>query len=73
MPVPGFLQSFAEKAQSAINATPIGAHIPGGATSPSPESPTSNQAAAQGGYNTKGHHALESLHHQFRKVQQQYT
>ncbi|KAH9486874.1 Sphingolipid long chain base-responsive protein LSP1 [Psilocybe cubensis] len=75
MPVPGFLASFADKAQNAINATPLAAHIPASlqhrASSPDPATqPSANDAAAQGGAKS---HTLESLQYQLRSFQQQYS
>ena len=74
MPVPSFFSSLADKAQDAINASPLAAHLPSGvARPPSPDSasqPTANQAAAQGGAKS---HTLESLQYQFRSLQQQYS
>ena len=68
MPVPSFLSSFADKAQSAINATPLAGHLPnvGQAT---PDA-TASQGAAQGSSKS---HTLESLTYQFRNLQQQYS
>lgn len=70
MPKTSFLSSIADKAQSAINNSPLAGHIPGyqqsggtdSATQPSP-----NDAAGQKS------HAFESIQHQFRSIQQQYT
>ncbi|KAH7883648.1 Eisosome component PIL1-domain-containing protein [Phlebopus sp. FC_14] len=59
MPVPGFLSTFADKAQNAI------AHLPGSGGDPS-----ANQAAAQGGHRS---HTLEALQYQIRNIGQQYT
>ncbi|KAL4261138.1 Eisosome component PIL1-domain-containing protein [Pleurotus pulmonarius] len=76
MPVPGFLASFADKAQSAINASPLAGHLPnvGGHGRPvSPDAstqPSANEAAAQGGHRS---HAFESLQYQLRSFQQQYS
>lgn len=75
MPVPNFLASFADKAQSAINASPLAGHIPSSLQQNRPSSPdasaqpTANQAAAQGGARN---HTLETIQHQFRSLQQQY-
>ncbi|KAF9056230.1 Eisosome component PIL1-domain-containing protein [Panaeolus papilionaceus] len=74
MPVPSFISAFADKAQSAINASPLAAHLPSSThhrpTSPDPANqPTANEAAAQGGSKS---HTLEALQHQFRSLQQQY-
>lgn len=63
MSVSGFLSSIADKAQNAINQTPLAGHI--GTTDPS-----SNHAASQGGHRS---FALESLQHQIRNLGQQYT
>ncbi|KAF9453756.1 hypothetical protein P691DRAFT_657438 [Macrolepiota fuliginosa MF-IS2] len=73
MPVPGFLASFADKAQSAINASPLAAHLPSHNRPNSPDTPSqpsANQAAGQGGHRS---HALESLSHQIRSLGQQYS
>lgn len=73
MPVPGFLASFADKAQSAINASPLAAHLPSHNRPNSPDAssqPPANQAAAQGGHRS---HALESISHQIRTLGQQYS
>jgi hypothetical protein len=75
MPVPGFLSSFADKAQTAINATPLAGHLPNVGhprpSSPDPASqPPANQAAAQGGGKS---FALETISYQFRNLQQQYS
>lgn len=77
MPVPGFLSSFADKAQSALQSTPLGQHLPSGRAS-SPDSasqPSANQAAHGGTAGAAGHksHAFEALSHGFRSLQQQYT
>ena len=68
MPVSSFFSQIADKAQSAINQTPLAAHIPG--ASPPPDQPSANQAAAQGGPRS---HTFESLQHQLRNIGQQYT
>ncbi|KIJ68378.1 hypothetical protein HYDPIDRAFT_106570 [Hydnomerulius pinastri MD-312] len=68
MPVPSFLSSFADKAQNAINQTPLAGHLPG--ASAGGEQPSANQAAAQGGHRNR---ALESLQYQLRSIGQQYT
>ncbi|KAF9229348.1 hypothetical protein BS17DRAFT_17896 [Gyrodon lividus] len=68
MPVPSFLSSFADKAQSAINQSPLAGHLPG--TSSANDQPSANQAAAQGGHRSL---ALESLQYQIRNIGQQYT
>ncbi|KAF9481369.1 hypothetical protein BDN70DRAFT_930878 [Pholiota conissans] len=73
--MPGFLSSFADKAQSAINASPLAAHIPASLqhrpTSPDPATqPSPNDAAAHGAAKS---HTLEALQYQFRSLQQQYS
>ncbi|KAH7931061.1 hypothetical protein BV22DRAFT_1124457 [Leucogyrophana mollusca] len=70
MPVPGFLSSFADKAQNAINQTPLAGHIPGRTSSPGADQQSANQAAAQGGHKSL---TLESLQYQIRSLGQQYT
>src|SRR6266545_4933676 len=74
MPVPSFLSSFADKAQSAINATPLAGHLPnvgqGRPSSPDPAQNPANPGAAQGSSKS---HALETLTYQFRNLQQQYS
>lgn len=67
MPVSSFLSSFADKAQSAINQTPLAGHIPG---TSAPDQPSANQSAAQGGHRSV---TLEALQHQIRSIGQQYT
>ncbi|EGO20068.1 hypothetical protein SERLADRAFT_453364 [Serpula lacrymans var. lacrymans S7.9] len=67
MPVPGFLSSFADKAQSAINATPLAGHIPH--TSPPPPADQAHPLPPSSSYKS---HALESLQHQIRTFGQQY-
>lgn len=66
MSVSSFLSSFADKAQSAINQTPLAGRIPGTTA----DQPSANQSAAQGGHRSV---ALEALQHQFRTIGQQYT
>ncbi|KAG0708927.1 Eisosome component PIL1-domain-containing protein [Suillus ampliporus] len=68
MSVSSFLSSFADKAQNAINQTPLAGHIPG--TTSASDQPSANQAASQGGYRSV---ALDSLQHQIRSIGQQYT
>ncbi|KAF8640870.1 hypothetical protein AX17_000518 [Amanita inopinata Kibby_2008] len=76
MPVPGFLASFADKAQSAINASPLAAHLPSahGSRPPNPEaaaqSSSNDQSAPQGGLKS---HTLESISNQLRAFSQQYS
>ncbi|OAX42385.1 hypothetical protein K503DRAFT_779970 [Rhizopogon vinicolor AM-OR11-026] len=67
MSVSSFLSSFADKAQSAINQTPLAGHIPGTSAT---DQPSANQAAAQGGNRSV---TLEALQHQIRSIGQQYT
>jgi hypothetical protein len=78
MPVSDFLSSIADKAQSAINSSPLAGHIPGyqhSANSPDPAthdvthpSAPGNDAAA-----SQKSHAFGSIQHQLRSIQQQYT
>jgi len=67
MPVSDFLSSFADRAQNAINQTPLAGHIPG---IPCPDQPSANHAAAQGDNRSV---TLEALQHQIRSIGQQYT
>ncbi|PIL31612.1 hypothetical protein GSI_06314 [Ganoderma sinense ZZ0214-1] len=60
----GLLSSLADKAQSALNQTPLGR--------------TNSQLGSQGGQSSAAggilkSHAFESIHHQFRSLQQQYS
>lgn len=57
MPVPGFLQSFADKAQSAINASPLG----------------SLTQQNSGGSASNRSHTIESISNQLRVMSQQYS
>ncbi|KAG5648038.1 hypothetical protein DXG03_007073 [Asterophora parasitica] len=71
MPVSSLFQSFADKAQSAINASPLAQHLPG-ARPTSPDSaaqPSANDAAAQG-YKS---HTLGAIQNQLRAFGQQYA
>lgn len=70
--MPGFLTSLADKAQSALNATPLAAHLPHNRpTSPdATPQPSANQAATQGGLRS---HALENISYQIRSLGQQYS
>ncbi|TFK41096.1 Eisosome component PIL1-domain-containing protein [Crucibulum laeve] len=73
MPVPGFLASFADKAQSAINSSPLAAHLPNAGRTSSPDQsaqPTANDSAAQGGHRS---HALDAIQYQLRAFGQQYS
>ena len=69
-------QSLKDKAQSAINSSGLSEHIPGAAARPG-DGKTS--PGAQGGQSSGGlsgitkSYAFESLHHQFRTFQQQYS
>ena len=72
--VPGFFASFADKAQTAINSSPLAGHVPniGHPRPSSPDAasqPSANQAAAQGAKSL----ALENISYQFRNLQQQYS
>ncbi|THH02138.1 hypothetical protein EW026_g686 [Hermanssonia centrifuga] len=71
-----FFSALKDKAQSAVNATPLAGHIPG--SSPRPETPESSTATGQspGGGPLAGitkSHTFETLHHQLRTFQQQYS
>lgn len=60
----GLFSSLADKAQSALNQTPLGR--------------TNSQQGSQGGQSSAAggilkSHAFESIHHQFRSLQQQYS
>jgi len=76
MPVPSFLASIADKAQSAFQSAPLAGHPPAGHSSQRPSSPDSaaqpsaNEAAAHGGHKS---HALEAIQYQLRSLGQQYT
>lgn len=69
MSMSSFLSSFADKAQTAINQTPLAGHIPGMGPSAT-DQPSANQSASQGGHRSV---ALEALQHQIRSIGQQYT
>ncbi|KDQ63684.1 hypothetical protein JAAARDRAFT_53873 [Jaapia argillacea MUCL 33604] len=62
-----FLSQMADKAQAALQSTPLGPHIPGRPTSPAGRDGGGSQ---QGG--GRRNYALESFQHQFRTLQQQY-
>lgn len=62
MSVSGFLSSIADKAQNAINQTPLAGHVHTGDSS-------ANHAPSQSGYRS----ALGSIQHQIRNLGQQYT
>ncbi|KAK0456505.1 Eisosome component PIL1-domain-containing protein [Armillaria borealis] len=71
MPVPGFLQSFADKAQSAIKDSPLAQHLPSQYRPGSPDTsaqPPANEAAASGHKS----HTLEAIQYQLRSLGQQY-
>jgi hypothetical protein len=73
--MPNFLSSFADKAQSALNASPLAAHLPGRSNSPDiAGQPSANTAATVsdggGGYRS---YALDALQYQIRAFGQQYT
>lgn len=73
MPVPGFLASFADKAQSAINATPLAGHL-GSAGRPSSADPASQPSTTDAAaHSNSKSHTLEHLSHQFRSMQQQFS
>jgi len=68
MPVPGFLSSIADKAQNALNNSPLSQHIPSSMTG-RPAS-ISGDSAASSGYKN---YTLEQIQHQFRTLQQTYS
>jgi len=78
--MPSFLHNFADKAQTALNATPIGAHVQQytdkirsqGATSPSGAAGDAQSGQQDVSSSTKSY-ALENVQHQFRVLQQQYS
>lgn len=61
--------SLAEKAQIAIDASPLAGHVPKIINKPL-DQPPANQAASQGGAKS---HTLEAIQHQIRSFGQQYT
>ena len=69
MSVSDFFSSVADKAQNALNNTPLAQHLPTrtGATRPS----TGASPNSGGAY--KGNNALEQIQHQFRQIQQNYS
>ncbi|KAK0465121.1 Eisosome component PIL1-domain-containing protein [Desarmillaria tabescens] len=72
MPVPGFLQSFADKAQSAIKDSPLAQHLPSQYRPGSPDAsaqPSANEVAS-GGHKS---HTLEAIQYQLRSLGQQYS
>ena len=74
MPVPGFLSSIADKAQAAVNASPLASHIPHGrpgSPASGQDQPSANHAAAQGGSFKGG--AFDAIQHQLRSFGQQYS
>ncbi|KAG7450466.1 uncharacterized protein BT62DRAFT_1001285 [Guyanagaster necrorhizus] len=71
MPVPGFLQSFADRAQSAIKDSPLAQRLPSQHRPGSPDTsgqPSANEAAS-GGHKS---HTLEAIQYQLRSLGQQY-
>jgi hypothetical protein len=70
MPKSSFLSSIADKAQSAINSSPLAGHIPGYQQSGTTSTDSATQPSANDGQKS---HAFESIQHQFRSIQQQYT
>jgi len=63
MPLPGFLSSFADKAQNAIKDSPLSQHMPSSFTGATPTDSGSNQKNL----------TLGQLQHQFRQFQQTYS
>ncbi|KAK7058910.1 lipid-binding protein [Paramarasmius palmivorus] len=73
MPVPGFLSSFADKAQTALQSSPLGQHIPGHRpTSPDASTQPSANESAQGWGGQHKSHAFEAIQYQIRSLGQQY-
>ncbi|KAI3622433.1 sphingolipid long chain base-responsive protein pil1 [Moniliophthora roreri] len=75
MPVPGFLSSIADKAQTALQSSPLGQHIPGHGRPTSPDTaaqPSANEAAQGGWGGQHKSHAFEAIQHQIRSLGQQY-
>ncbi|KAI6031777.1 hypothetical protein BKA83DRAFT_673496 [Pisolithus microcarpus] len=69
MDISSFFSQIADKAQSAINQSPLAGHIPGASPGGTGQ-PSANQAAAQGGTRS---HTIETLQYQLRNIGQQYT
>jgi hypothetical protein len=67
MPVPGFLSSFTDKAQNALNQSSISQYIPDSLTGPS--NPSHGPSTSP----TDKSHTLEQIQHQFRQLQQNYS
>ncbi|TFY83581.1 hypothetical protein EWM64_g431 [Hericium alpestre] len=67
--MPSFLSSIADKAQNALQQSPLASHLP-----PSfagrPTSPPAGDGSSGQGYKS---HTIEQLQHQFRTFQQQYS
>lgn len=63
MPVPAFLSQFADKAQSALQSSPLGGRISSGSTG--------NTAEPSSGSPTRSH-TFAAIGHQFRTLQQTY-
>lgn len=78
-----FLSTIAEKAQNALNQTPLANHIPGHSPSSTPgvhhpgAGGSGAEAGSGAGQSGSGgflkSHAFENISHQFRTFQQQYT
>ena len=69
MPVPSFLSSLADKAQTAIQASPLAGHIPANRPT-SPAAGSTEQSASA--TSARGSHLAATLGYQFRSLQQQY-
>ncbi|KAG6381227.1 Eisosome component PIL1-domain-containing protein [Boletus reticuloceps] len=69
MSVSGIFSSIADKAQNAINQTPLAGHIPSGGHSANQANHANPAASHSGGRSL----ALESLQHQIRSLGQQYS
>jgi hypothetical protein len=66
--MPSFLTSLTDKAQAAVNASPLASHY--GRPGSRPGSPGHDQHSAGGSFKTG---PLDSIQHQLRSFGQQYT
>ncbi|KAI9460869.1 Eisosome component PIL1-domain-containing protein [Lactarius psammicola] len=72
MPVPGFLSSFADKAQSAIKDSSLSQHLPSSLTG-APRPPTNSPPTATDSGSTQKSHTFGQIQHQLRQLQQTYS
>ncbi|KAM6498169.1 Eisosome component PIL1 domain containing protein [Amanita muscaria] len=70
MPVPHFFASFADKAQNAINSSPLASHLPASLTNQQGAQGANPDSSSQSGPKT---HALETISNQLRVISQQYS